>query len=226
MRKVSPAPDEYYHLFNRGAFKHDLFENQADYIRFLFYILYSQSPVAFVNTSRIVHTFNQEQGFAVSEEETADILKNRFVELVAFCIMPNHFHLLVKEIEEGGIANYMQRIGIGYTKYFNTKREINGRIFQGVYGAVHINDDTQLLYTSAYIHRNPRELRAWKGREFEYPWSSLQDFTEANRWGGLLMSDIIAGQFDASSNSNYKDFIKTSTAKMVAAEVELVMSDI
>jgi len=166
-----------------------------------------------------VKRFTAKEGFATSIEEINDIVLNRFVELTAFCLMPNHYHLVVKEKEEGGIAKYMQRVGTGYTKYFDTKYAGSGRIFEGPYRLKHIPDNNYLLYLSAYIHRNPRELKAWKGKEFEYPWSSLQDFTEANRWGGLLMSDIVADQFETTPESNYKDFVKTSTAKILEEEL-------
>lgn len=213
------AEGEYYHLYNRGVFKQNIFKEQRDYARFLFYVLYTQSPIGFTNTERILQTFSPELGFIVDQEDTNDIIVNRTVELTAFCLMPNHFHLIVKEKMPGGIASYMQRVGTGYTKYFNTKYTSSGRVFESVYKAKHVADNNYLLYLSAYIHRNPRELKGWTNREFEYPWSSLQDFTEANRWGGLLMSDIIADQFETTSSSNYKDFVKTSTAKIIEGEL-------
>ncbi|MFQ5540789.1 MAG: transposase [Candidatus Paceibacteria bacterium] len=218
MRHTPLVTGEYYHVYNRGAFKQTLFRKRADYLRFLFPLLYFQSPILFTNLSRTTKDFTFEEGFFVSPEETNDILLNRYVELTAFCLMPNHYHLLVKQTEDGGIEKYMQRIGTSYTKYFNTRYETSGRIFQGYFQAKHVSDNHQLLYLSAYIHRNPRELSQWKDREFEYPWSSLQDFTEANRWGGLLLSDIIADQFENTPNSNYRDFVETSTAKIIEEE--------
>jgi hypothetical protein len=178
-----------------------------------------QSDKEFKNISRIIPQYSPEFGFAVDTDVVDDILSTRFVELVSFCIMPNHFHLLVKEGRENGIATYMQRVLGGYTRFFNTKYESSGHLFQGPYKAVHVKDNNQLLYLSAYIHRNPRELRDWKGREFEYPWSSLQDFTTANRWGGLIVPDIITGQFETTKNSNYADFVRTSTAKLLEEEL-------
>ncbi len=141
------------------------------------------------------------------------ILSERFVELTAFCLMPNHFHLLLHERQEGGISRYMQRVLVAYTKYFNTKYAASGHVFQGRYKTVHVEDNEQLLYLSAYIHRNPRELKAWKGKEEHYPYSSLQDYIDKNRWGGLLATDIITEQFETGPNSNYRDFVRTSTAK-------------
>lgn len=219
MRATSLITGEYYHVYNRGAMRQTIFKDRADYIRFLFYIIHTQSPIPFSNIGRLLKRFSPENGFTLPTDEVGDILLNRYVELVAFCLMPNHFHLIVKGTSDGGISRYLQRVGDGYTRYFNQRYESAGRVFQGTFQAKHIPDNNYLLYLSAYIHRNPRELRAWKDREFEYPWSSLQDFTEANRWGGLLMSDIIADQFDATSNSNYKDFVKTSSAKILQKEL-------
>ncbi|XKT74704.1 MAG: transposase [Patescibacteria group bacterium UBA2163] len=214
------APGEYYHIYNRGAFKQTLFKEHKDYARFLFYMLYAQSPIPFSHITRLTESFSTSDGFTVSPEETNDVIVNRSVELTSFCIMPNHYHLIVKEVVEGGIARYMQRVGNGYTKYFNTKYEASGRIFQNAFQAKHIADNNYLLYLSAYIHRNPRELKTWKDKIFDYPWSSLQDITEANRWGGLLEADIIAAQFEQEPDSNYRDFVETSTAKILEEELD------
>ena len=214
------APGEYYHVFSRGAHRQATFRDQNDWHRFLFGVLYLQSAATFKNVARVSGGYNRELGFPVSTQETEEVIKDRFVELVAFCLMPNHYHLLVRESEEGGIAKYMQRVIGGYTKYFNTKYDASGHVFQDRFRTVHVKDDRQLLYLSAYIHRNPHSLETWRGREFEYPWSSLQDFTTANRWGGLIVPEIIVGQFEQTKESNYADFVRTSTAKIFEDELE------
>ncbi|OHA64038.1 MAG: hypothetical protein A2842_01730 [Candidatus Wildermuthbacteria bacterium RIFCSPHIGHO2_01_FULL_48_25] len=98
-----------------------------------------------------------------------------------------------------------------YAKYFNTKYEKRGHLLQGVFRAVPVKTDPQLLYLSAYIHRNPRGLPQWKNKELEYPWSSYQDYAKKNRWGELLVPDIVLNQF--STTQSYQDFVETSTAK-------------
>jgi putative transposase len=220
--RPSIAPGEYYHLYNRGARHQTLFRDKGDWHRFLFNILYFQSEKRFSNVSRFAKTFSPELGFTLPIDIIEEVLKLRSVELVAFCLMPNHFHLIVKEGEELGIATYMQRVIGAYTRYFNTKYETSGHVFQGPFKEVRVKDNNQLLYLSTYVHRNPRELKGWKGREFEYPWSSLQDFTKANRWGGLILPDIIVGQFDTTKDSNYADFVKTSPAKTLEKELSSI----
>lgn len=207
------VPGEYYHVYNRGAHKQGVFREHRDWQRFLFAIIYFQSPTPFTNLSRIVRSYDSTLGFPVSDEDFGSVLSGRSVELVAFCFMGNHFHLIVRELRDGGISRYMQRTELAYTKYFNTKYAASGHVFQGRYRAKHIPDNEYLMHLSAYIHRNPRELKAWKGREADYPWSSYQDYVKENRWGGLLAQEIILDQFEGTKQSNYADFIKTSPAK-------------
>jgi len=216
MRLIRIAPGEYYHIFNRAVNKQVIFHNTSDYFRFLFLTLYFQSPIIFQQLGRKVKEFVQSRALDNVEED--EIIKKRRVELVAFCIMPNHFHLIVKELDEGGIAAYMQRVLTSYSKYYNTKYQKSGHVFQGPYRAVHIADDRQLLHLSAYIHRNPREISKWFKKEDQYIWSSYQDFIDENRWGDLIMPDIVIGQFK--DKAEYENFVKTSPAKIKEEELE------
>lgn len=148
------------------------------------------------------------------------ILKDKFVELVSFTFMPNHFHFVVHELKEGGISKYMQRMQDSHTKYFNTKYGKSGHLFQGAFQSVHIKDNRQLLHLSAYIHRNSRELKQWKNKEHQFFWSSYQDYVRENRWGELLKPEIIIGQF--SSTNEYKEFVETSGTKLLLNEDHLI----
>ena len=131
--------------------------------------------------------------------------------LVNFTQMPNHFHLTLLERVKNGISSYMQRVLNAYAKYFNTRYERSGHLFEAPFQAVHIEDNEKLLYLSAYVHRNQREIKKWKNREHLYPWSSYQDYIRENRWGELIEPGIVLKQF--SSKSEYKDFVETSGAK-------------
>lgn len=206
------APGEYYHIYNRGTQKQPIFENNTDKFRLLFLLLTFQGDISIKNISREVKQSVQSQTLHIKEDMEGDILKSRTVELVAFCFMPNHFHLIVREIEEGGIAKYMQRVLTAYAKYFNTKYEMSGHLFQGTYKSVLIGSDLQLMHLSAYIHKNPSELKEWKGKEDKYPWSSYGDYVSKNRFGPLLITDIIMDRYKKDEQS-YKKFVKTSLAK-------------
>ncbi|MDP2909603.1 MAG: transposase [bacterium] len=211
MRKEKFVVGEYYHSLNRGNGKQPIFFEDRDMIRFLFSILYFQSPVNLFNISRQVSHFAKNQKFKVPEDIFRKIIKSRYVELTAFILMPNHFHLTVKELEKGGISKYMQRILNSHTKYRNAKNKSTGHLFQGPFKSIHVEDDPQLLYLSAYIHNNVRELKGWEGKEELYPWSSFQDYVGDNRWGELLKTDIIKNQFK--NAEEYKLFVKNSGAK-------------
>jgi putative transposase len=222
MRTVNIASGEYYHILNRGNNKQVIFLDDYDWSRFLFLILYFQSPVVLDHVSRQAFNFVKNKNFNISEQDQTEIVKKRLVELVNFALMPNHFHLTVRQVKENGIAQYMQRVLCAYTKYFNTKYKKSGHLFQGPYKAVHVENNNQLLYLSAYIHRNPREIKKWKNKEQDYPWSSYQDYVKENRWGQLIQQDIILEQF--CDKKDYEKFLQTSTAKdtvAVMAKTEL-----
>jgi putative transposase len=216
MRTIRIGVGEGYHILNRGMQKQLVFRDFSDYARFLFLILFLQSPRSFDQVSREVHHFVKHRVFDICEEEMLEIAEGRYVELIAFCIMPNHFHLILRELEEGGIARYMQRVLNAYTKYFNAKYQVSGHLFQGPYRAVHVTDNNQLLYLSCYIHRNPRELPNWKNKEREYVWSSYQDYVKKNRWGRLLATELLIEQFG--SPQEYETFVNSSSAKLMDFE--------
>lgn len=199
---------EYYHVYNRGILKQNIFLDSHDYTRFLFLILFFQSPTTFSNIGRPVNSFVRSSTFNIDDK---DIISNRFVELTAFALMPNHIHLLVKETKENSLARYMHRINTSYTKYFNTKHQQNGHLFQSRYKSTLIDDNDQLLYVSAYIHKNPKTLKGWQTKFPSYPWSSHRDYSKQNRWGNLLSTDLIIDQFK--NQKEYHDWVLDTTAK-------------
>ncbi|CAN5118310.1 hypothetical protein BH11PAT3_BH11PAT3_2930 [soil metagenome] len=203
MRNLTIAPGEHYHIFNRGVGKQVIFHDKKDYQRFLFLILHFQFSGAYNPLGRYVKEFVEHRVFNILSEK-------REIELAAFCLMSNHFHLIIKESEEGGISRYMQRVLNSYTKYFNAKYSKSGHLFQGPYKAVHIEDDKQLLHVSAYIHKNPSE---WK----DYEWSTYIDYVLENRWGKLLQTDLILDQFK--DRKKYQEFVETSLAKELENEL-------
>lgn len=219
-RLVIITQNEFYHLYNRGNNKQIIFRDEKDYARFLFLLLYFQSPHILNNVGRLLGNANKTVQYRVlnklfnqniEEKMQQKITEDRYVELISFALMPNHFHVLIYEKKKGGISKYMQRVLLAYTKYFNTKYDQSGHLFQGPYKAVHQRSEKQLIYTSAYIHRNPYELKEWRRKEHKYPWSSYQDYVSKNRWGDLLKTKIILG--DHGTGARYKKYVTGTKIK-------------
>lgn len=213
MRMLQIAEGECYHIYNRGMHKREIFRDDRDRLRFLFLITHFQSDVIFPHIEYDLAKFNKSiRKHSVSTSDSAkEIILGRRIELMAFTLMPNHFHIIVRQVSENGIPVYMQRILNSYTKFFNTKYEESGHLFQGPYRIVYIENNDQLLYTSAYIHRNCRELGKWKNRENDYYWSSFRDYVGETRFGELLQQNLILDQFD--SKEEYHKFVDNSSAK-------------
>lgn len=210
-KDIAIAPGEYYHLYIRGVAKQNIFLDTRDYSRIIFLLLYFQSSAQIHNISRYITYFIKYKIFKLTKDKEEELLKNRTVELVSFTIMPNHLHLIVHELTDGGIPQYMKKVLGGYAKYFNAKYKKSGHVFQGAYNATHIEKNEQLIYVSAYIHLNQREISNWKNKEHLYPWSSYQDYLGKNRWGEFLKPEIILEQFH--NSSEYKKITEESGAK-------------
>lgn len=210
MRTTPILKNHYYHVFNRGNMKQVLFHEPSDYARFLFILLYFQSPETITNISRQITYFLKNKKFKIEDDITEKIVSNSFVDILNFCIMPNHFHMTVYNKSETGLSLYMHRVGNAYGKFFNKKYDQTGHVFQGAYKAVMVDTDQQLAYLSAYIHRNPVELPTWTNQEEDYLWSSFQDYN-TNRWNELLKPKMLMDSFK--NFSDYTKFVKGSGAK-------------
>lgn len=219
MKRENIAVNEYYHIYNRGVGKKIIFKDDRDRIRFLFLILYFQAENNFAQISRIIAFYVKHRMFDVDAEITKNLISKRFVELIGFALMPNHFHLIVKETKEGGIAKYMHRVLNSYAKYFNTRYGVSGHLFEGPYKAVHVESNEQLLYLSAYVHMNPTEINEWHKKEETFPWSSYQDYVKENRFGEILKNEIVLEQFR--NKEEYKTFVNTSGVKEIKEELLL-----
>lgn len=211
MRKEKITTGEYYHIYNRAVDKQAIFHDRFDYSRFLFLILYFQSEILFKNIFRYIISYIKSGVFSVPAKHTNEIIKLRSLELTLFCIMPNHFHIVVKQLKEEGVALYMHRVLGGYSKFFNHKYKRKGHLFEATYKVVHIENNIQLLYLSTYIHRNPRSISKWLGKESLYEWSSYQDCIDKNRFENLLNYSVIVGQFP--TKKKYYQYVESSTAK-------------
>ncbi len=170
-RKVALAFGEYFHVYNRGADKRLIFNDDADYKRFTELLYLS-------NTERAINIRD------IREVTTSIFDFDREVQLVyigAYCLMPNHFHILVTPARENGVQNFMQKLTTGYSMYFNKRYERKGTLFQGRYKSHHADSDIYLKYLYSYIHLNPVKLiqSDWKDvgiRDVEKTKKYLQSF--------------------------------------------------
>jgi len=129
-----------------------------------------------------------------------------FADVVAWCLMPNHFHLLLKQTKNAGIENFLQRVAGSCSHYFNTKYKRKGPLFEGRFQAIRIESDEQLLHLSRYIHLNPYSGYVVKTlRQLEdYPYSSFPEYIEKKEVE-VCNKDIILEEFD--TPKSYKKFV-------------------
>ncbi|MEK7090072.1 MAG: transposase, partial [Patescibacteria group bacterium] len=153
MRKVLLAKGEYYHIFGRGVDKRTIFMDADDFARFL------QGMEEFNTLDPIGSIF--ENSFRKRESQLGHAVskllpkrKGELVELSCYCLNPNHYHFLLKQIVDKGIEKFMHRLCMGYAKYFNLRHERSGVLFQGPFKAVHVDSNEYLLYVSAYVNLN------------------------------------------------------------------------
>jgi putative transposase len=183
-RKIDFSIGEYYHIYSRGTDKRIIFKEHHDYRRFkaLLYVCNSVDPVDINKHFREGRTFIEL--FKIQQ-------KNTLVDIGAYCLMPNHFHLLIREKTEGGITKFMMKILTAYSMYFNKKNDRTGALFESKFKAKHANSDEYLKYLFAYIHLNPIKIidSGWKENGVkdrkraqryleEYTYSSYLDYQE------------------------------------------------
>lgn len=172
-RKLVFAENEYYHIYNRGVEKRIVFSSKNDYNRFLHTVDYYRFQNPKLRLSK----------FLLLDKSIAEIYKEKLyqsaqiVDIIAYCFMPNHFHFLLKQKVSKGIPTFISRITNSYTKYFNTKQKRVGPLFQGVFKAVYVEDDEQLVHLSRYIHLNPVSNFLVKDSSLaDYEWSSFREY--------------------------------------------------
>lgn len=184
--------DYFYHIYNRGVEKRTIFENRRDYGRFLktlnYYLLTGPKP-----------RFSK---FLVNKSFKPE-LAEKIVEIVAYCLMPNHFHLLIKQLKDGGITEFLSKLSNSYTKYYNTKHTRVGPLLQGEFKAVLIESEEQLMHVSRYIHLNPYVSFLVKDLNF-YEWSSYGDYI-GKTTGGICNKETVMNLFK--SPQDYEKFV-------------------
>ncbi len=200
-RSVPLVNEEYYHIYNRGVAYQNIFKYKKDYERFLMSIHYYQFRNIPIRLSKFLQIPIEDRSKIFRQ-----IIKSndKIIDLIAFCLMPNHFHFLIKQNSIDGISRFLRLTINSYARYFNTKYKRVGSLFQGMFKAVHVETDEQLLHLSRYIHLNPLVSYVVKEQDFiSYPWSSLSEYikNEAN----LSSPQSILRNF--SNDQRYLDFV-------------------
>ncbi|MFH0803511.1 MAG: transposase [Candidatus Tagabacteria bacterium] len=201
MRPHNFVKGEFYHIYIHGISDFEIFPNKKDYQRFLT-LLFSANGIN--STPRLDRSIDLNLVWDIIAGKMK--IGEPLVDIVCFCLMPTHFHLLVKERGDGNVSKYLHKILVSHAKYINLKYKKRGHLFESNFHSKHIDDNDYLLKISCYIHKNPKDLKSWKNKEHLYPWSSYQDYILENRWQHLLKKGIIEKQFK--NLQEYKNFVE------------------
>ena len=203
-RETPLVDDHYYHIFNRGVDSRPIFLNSGkkDYERFIKlmnYYRFNNYPGSY---SKFVEMPREEKEEILMSLEKEDKTQ---VEIICFCLMPNHFHFLLKQREDNGILNFLTNLENSHTRYFNKKNERVGPLFQGRFKAVLVETEEQLLHLSRYIHLNPYSAAIVKDLDelVFYPWSSLGQYLDRQK--GFCQTDTVMSYFK--DFQTYQEFL-------------------
>ncbi|OGI46967.1 hypothetical protein A2121_02770 [Candidatus Nomurabacteria bacterium GWB1_40_6] len=153
IREANLVDGEYYHIYNRGNSKQKIFHDNEDYSRFVSLLCACNST----NSFRIFTLAKNESPYDFERGK-------KIVSIGAYCLMPNHFHILITPTEEKGVSKFMQKLGTAYSMYYNKKYKRTGGLFEGKFKSQHLGNDRYLKYLFSYIHLNPIKLiqKNWK----------------------------------------------------------------
>ena len=209
IRNIEFAVGEYYHVYNRGVDKRSIFEDKDDVCRFF------QSMDEF-NTIEAIGGIYKHSFIKKKKVHTKRFTHNLnppapepLVYFVAYCLNPNHYHFILKEVAEGGISEFMQRLG-GYTKYFNHRYKRSGVLFQGKFKAKHITTNEYLLYVSCYVNLNNRvhQLRSKASKLVKSSWGEYVGEYVGENAEDFCTKKVILDQFK--SVIDYKKYAEDS----------------
>ena len=192
----------YYHVFNRGVNKRPIFKTKYDYRRFTLLIKFYNSIEYPIKFSKFM-TLAKDQR---NEIWNRLALEKKHTDILSYCLMPNHFHLLLKQNTENGISKLLGNLQNSYVRYFNIKNERIGPLFQGPFKTVRVDSEEQLLHLSRYIHLNPYSSGIVKNQDrlLSYDWSSLPEYINKLRFSFCKKDDVLAG---FKNTESYKNFV-------------------
>ena len=220
--------NHFFHCVNRGVEKRDIVTNEKDRDRFAL-------SLALLNSSKTVYNMQEKmEDFSLDIGSRVDCL----VHVHGWCLMKNHYHLLLSPVVEYGVSRFLQKLNIGYTKYFNVRHERTGVLFQGKTKKVPILDDRHLFYILHYIHANPLDTQPdthqWRNHAMlnkeraatvldNYPWSSYRAYTQ-NINDGITDTTFFNELFNENGDSykkNFSSFLKERVLENPFSQKEL-----
>lgn len=215
------VPDGTYHVFNRGVEKRPIFLDDQDYRVFLHILKEALSDPTLLPVKNLSRPYGLPQGSTFRHPITMPKNFYGLIELYAYCLMPNHFHLLFKQHAERTMKEFLHSITTRYVIYFNKKHRRIGPLFQSIYKAIAVTEEPYLLHLTRYMHINPRELFL----DLAEAYSSYADYLgiRHTRW---LNTEFILSFFSQNTlpllkkNHTYKDFVesyKTPSAELLGS---------
>jgi len=201
----------YYHIYNRGVEKRQIFLDKQDYTAFLGCLKLYLTPPQSID-HRFAHTL---QGETLSDTKITYAPSRKpnnhekTIELAAYCLMPNHFHLLIRSIERDSMPRFMRSLATRYSMYFNKKYDRVGSLFQGPYKAVMIEQENQFLWITKYIHRNPLSLSPTL---IDYPYSSYPNYLNQIHQTWIHPENILTYFSQTNPRLTYQVFVEEPLA--------------
>lgn len=186
----------FYHVYNRGVDKRRIFMREKDKFRFVHDLFDLNDANAVLNSAYYFPRYNYRDPITIVRRKPRQLL----VDILAYVLMPNHYHLLLRQRREGGVSLFMQKMGIGYTEYFNLVYERSGVLFQGKFKVKAITSEAYLRHLPFYIHHNPAErfvadgsvrIEDLLGTLRRYRWSSYRDYLGEKNFPSLLNLDLV-----------------------------------
>ncbi|MGB9706931.1 MAG: transposase [Microgenomates group bacterium] len=203
LRKIPLVTEEIYHVVNRGVGAIPIFTNNKDYQRFTLTFRYYQNQKVPFQFSKFLNLSKKQK-----EQLFVDLgqKKDFWVEIIAYCLMPNHFHFLLKQKANNGILNFIRLTTDSYSKYFNIKNERKGSLFEGRFKAIRVENETQLIHLTRYIHLNPYSSFVVKSLKnlLAYPHSSLGEYLNPEGFG-FCQKELIYAYFK--TPVAYREFV-------------------
>ncbi len=205
---------------------------EKDYFRFIHDLYEFNDTNVTLHTNRRLEIRETGRGSTSTSKRQRDLL----IDIIAFCLMPNHFHLVLRQLKENGITRFMQKFGTGYTMYFNQKNQRTGVLFQGRFKAILVDRDSYFLPLLNYIHLNPLELTEprWKEKgiknlkqvsEFlnSYRWSSYQDYIGIKNFPSVINKEFLIGYFK--NEEGYKNVVSQWPNKDLNKIKQMILED-